>query len=491
MTIIKGLPSNLNLSNTDDKNLEFLIKAFGSMISPEDMASAYSQAGYDVHKASEILYTMLGSSSQSDTHVPTDGFTRAPAPSVGATVGKVSGTNGAGLARPRGLTNEPATAHSRYKPRTSGATLGTVSGIIGADYGRIKAKTNRTGETTKPVKLFSNEIPASQIWVEKPQTVKNVPTETVNADTVSFLYEMLGDGFNLDIDDIRGVLGGCGYDVQETMERLMNMSAPNVDLGSGTSSSVDQTSTDAHEDLSVNFEENVQLSDPSRRLNLQKEILTNLFHGPEISEVAPETVRPKRQPRTRKYGLVTAPLEDTTVELKTPIVKKEVNENGNEEVEDNYETLREATMEHWITMKQYYRAAADAYAKGDDERSHRLVEQGHCYMAKASEADEKSTKLLTQNSDDGEAISINLNDYDPKDAIHLLKTQLKSMSGIPSIHYLKVMVGANDVKNKRKRLIRKLLERDAINWTEEEDGQVMSIRIDVINPKRLSFNKQG
>ncbi|KAI3815002.1 hypothetical protein L1987_14652 [Smallanthus sonchifolius] len=486
MTIMRGPSSSINPSSADDKNLEFLLEAFGSMLSADDMASAYCQANYDLNKASEILYSMLGSSSNNDIHISTDDLTRTPASSVGVTVGTVSGVNGADYSRSRTLTNEPAMVLSRSKPRTSGVSVGTVSGVIGADYGRFRAKTKITCETTKPVKLMSNEFPVSQIWVEKPQPLNNAPTETMNKDIEMFLLRMLGDGFQLDIEVIREVLGGCGYDVQESMEKLMNMSTPSSDLGDITSSMVDETKST---DLGIKFEENLS----SRRSNLEKEVLNSLFIGPEKSEVGPGTIPPRRQPRTRKYGLVTEPLIDGVIEFKAPIVKKEVNGDGNEEDEDNYETLREAVMEHWITMKQYYRAAADAYAKGNYELSNKLVEEGHFYMSKAREADATSAKILTQTRDDGEAISIDLNNYDPKDAIRLLKTQLKSMSGIPSIHYLKVMVGTNDDKNKpnaRKRLISKLLERDAITWTEEQDGQIMAIRIDVINPKRLSFNKK-
>lgn len=42
----------------------------------------------------------------------------------------------------------------------------------------------------------------------------------------------------------------------------------------------------------------------------------------------PGTIRPRRQPRTRKYGLVTGPLEDAVIEFKNPIVKKESNGDG-------------------------------------------------------------------------------------------------------------------------------------------------------------------
>ncbi|KAL8242650.1 hypothetical protein R6Q59_012952 [Mikania micrantha] len=384
MTILNGPSSTLKLSDADDKNLESLFEAFGSMISPEDMASAYCQAGYNLNKASEILYNMLGSSSSNDTHILTDNLTRAPASSVGVTVGTVAGVNGADYARSRILAKEPATVVSRSKPRTS-ASVGTVSGVIGADYGRFRAKTKKTCETTKPVKLMSNEFHVSEIWVEKSKPVNNAPTETMIKDIEMFLLQMLGDGFQLDIKVIREVLGGCGYDVQESMEKLMNMSAPTLDLKDITSSVVDQISTDTHthQDLGIEFEDKIQLSDSSRRLNLEKEVLDNLFI---VSEMEPAKIPPRKQPRIRKYGLVTGPLEDEVIEFKTPIIKKELNEDGNVEVEDNYETLREAVTEHWITMKQYYRSAADAYAKGNIELAYKLVEQvgililSSCYL---------------------------------------------------------------------------------------------------------------
>ncbi|KAK1414308.1 hypothetical protein QVD17_30052 [Tagetes erecta] len=511
MTIMKGLSLNVNPSNADDKNLEYLFEAFGSMISPEDMASAYCQAGYDVNKASEILYAMLGSSSSND-------LTGPPASSVGVTVGTVSG--GANYENSRTLIIEPVAALSRSKPRTSGVSVGTVSGVIGADYGRFKAKTKTYSEPTKPVKLMSNEIPASQIWVEKPQAVNNAskpvksvskgfpasqmwvekqqpyskaPTETMNKDTEMFLLQMLGDGFQLDVNVIREVLAGCGYDVQESMEKLMNMSATTKDLVGTTSSTADQTSTGTHQSLETKFEENLQLRNSSRRSDLEKEVLDNLFIVPGISEMKPGTIRPRRQPRTRKYGLVTGPLEDAVIEFKNPIVKKELNGDENAEVEDNYETLRQAVTEHLTTMKQYYVAAAEACAKGNYELSHKLFEQGHFYMAKAREANETSANLLTQTRDDGGVISLNLNAHGPTEAKRLLKIQLKSMSGIPSIRYLKVVVGTNNDKKKtnaRKLKISELLEMNTITWTEEldeHDHLIMTIRIDVINPQQLKF----
>jgi hypothetical protein len=38
--------------------------------------------------------------------------------------------------------------------------------------------------------------------------------------------------------------------------------------------------------------------------------------------------------------------------------------------------------------------------------------------------------------------------------------------------------------------ILKQLEKESIKWTEVDDGGAIMIRVDVINPKRLSFSKK-
>ncbi|KAI3755122.1 hypothetical protein L1987_54917 [Smallanthus sonchifolius] len=110
--------------------------------------------------------------------------------------------------------------------------------------------------------------------------------------------------------------------------------------------------------------------------------------------------------------------------------------HGNEEVEDNYDILREAVMEHWTTLKLYYRAAADEYVKGNIELSDKLVKEVASpvfeFLFSAFPLNDLFIAFFSHFSlNDGEAISINLNDHDPKEAVRLLKTQLKSMSGIP------------------------------------------------------------
>ncbi|KAI3515263.1 hypothetical protein L1887_14083 [Cichorium endivia] len=112
-----------------------------------------------------------------------------------------------------------------------------LRGIIGADYGRSRPLTKKVSEITRPFNLMSTEIPASQIWIEKSKP-DNVKTETMNKDIDLFLPKMLGDGFQLDMDVIKEAVGSCGYDIQESMEKLMNMSSTTLDLGNATSSMV-------------------------------------------------------------------------------------------------------------------------------------------------------------------------------------------------------------------------------------------------------------
>ncbi|KVH93055.1 hypothetical protein Ccrd_004899 [Cynara cardunculus var. scolymus] len=391
MTRMDGPSSSSTCSNDDDKNLEWLFEAFGSKISINDMASAYCQAEHDLRKASEIICNMLGSSSSNDIPISTDDLTSEsavgsdnnpmgksyetrilsqPKPTnSGISVGTVSGADTTMSAT---SINEPPKVLSRSKPKNSGISVGTISGIIGAGYGRSRPSTKEYREITKPVKLMSTEFPVSQIWVEKPQSV-NATTGTMNKEIEQFLLKMLGDGFKLDMGVIKEVVGGCGYDVRESMEKLMDMSSPTLDQQDVTPSMVNQTkSIDARQDLDIKCEEKLKFTaSGSGREDLEKEVLCNLFTVPERSEVKPRKILPKREPRTRQFGLVTGPLEEGVTEFRTPIVKKE----GNEQNEDNYEILREAAMEFWITMKKYYRAAADAYAKGSYELADKLIKE--------------------------------------------------------------------------------------------------------------------
>ncbi|KAK3199016.1 hypothetical protein Dsin_022431 [Dipteronia sinensis] len=213
------------------------------------------------------------------------------------------------------------------------------------------------------------------------------------------------------------------------------------------------------------------------RIGLQKEILQSLFIAPERSEEAPIRkiiVRPAAR-RSRAFGkLVVKPYKDTT--KKNTTVSAEAQEDTRDEDEDDensFDFQRKAVKEYWFTMKEYYKAAFDAFAKGDYERANKLLQQGQFFNQKAREADEKSAQKILQVRDD-EVLSLDWCELEPKEAIRLLRTHLTSLGGIPSIKYLRVIVGANDedtARGARKRMILKQLEKESIEY---KDGRERS-----------------
>ncbi|XWS09969.1 hypothetical protein CRYUN_Cryun39dG0035600 [Craigia yunnanensis] len=234
------------------------------------------------------------------------------------------------------------------------------------------------------------------------------------------------------------------------------------------------------------------------RLTLEKEVLEALFTVPERSEEAPKRTRVVRVVRrSRAFGeLVTEPLKDTDTSLTTTVVKllkvsKDVKDEHDED-ENSCDVLRQAVKEYWITMKEYYKAAVEAFADGDKARATKLVELGHFFNKKAREADERSSDKIHETScRDDEIISLDLRNFEPKEALNLLRVHLTSVSGIPSIKCLRIIVGTIEEDTKKgapRRLTMKQLK-ESIKWNEEENGRIISIRVDLINPKHMSFVK--
>ncbi|KAM7498719.1 hypothetical protein LguiA_023133 [Lonicera macranthoides] len=285
---------------------------------------------------------------------------------------------------------------------------------------------------------------------------------------------------------------------RQSMEKLLDLSASTLENSDYVLSMAAQNPTRKSLDLGALQCQQESTSRASAigkrekdRNDLQKEILKSLFNVPERAEEAPKRIHTVR---TRAYGhVVTEPLKETTPPFrKTVTVKAKVTEDEDDESENSYEVLRKAVKEYWNTMKEYYEAAVDSFAKGDLDRAYKLLEEGQFFMKKAREADERSAQKLIQTRDEIEEVSIDLQDHEPRGAIRLLKSHLTSLSGIPSIQYLKLTVGTNGSNAKegaRKRLILKLLEKESIKWTEEGDGWIIVIRVDQINPKSLKFAK--
>lgn len=184
------LPSSNSYGDDDNKNLELLLDAFSSVVSLEDIASAYCQAGRNVYAAGELLCKHNGSISTSS--------------------GSKEDHNGASSSKlstdsflEKTYVEKNSTAS---KQRNRSVSMGTVSGVIGREYSWTKPSSYEQRTVKKPLKLNSSEIPPSEVWGE--HTPESVTTnETVKKDVEEFLFKMLGDGFKLDMGVIREVLG--------------------------------------------------------------------------------------------------------------------------------------------------------------------------------------------------------------------------------------------------------------------------------------------
>ncbi|XP_057512220.1 putative nuclear RNA export factor SDE5 isoform X1 [Actinidia eriantha] len=496
----EAVTSSISYCDDDKRDLEKLLDAFGSVVSLEDIASAYCQAGRDIYTAGEILCNLQGSTSSSSSCTSKSEL-------QGLSVSKESSDGNLS-----DKSNYVETNPIASKQKKCSVSMGTVSGVIGREYAWSRPSRNESRAVNKPLKLNSEELPISEIWGEEVPTHMTAKVERMHRDMEEFLFKMLGDGFRLDRNIIQEVLGLCGYDVEKSMERLLDLSASTLEKSDDVFSSTAQKAMEKYLDSEpisckpepqcINSARSSKARFKSRneapksdkdRYNLQREVLEALFSVPERSEDASERTRPLKEVRkSRGFGrVVVEPLTDTTTVPETVIAEFRAIENENEENDDSYHVLRKAVKEYWVTMKEYYKAAVDAFANGDHERANKLLEKGHFFKQKAQEADEKSSHVFLQTRE--EEMSLDLHEHEPKEAIRFLRLHLSSLSGIPSIRYLKVTVSGNTGDTKegaRKRLIVKLLDKESIKWIEESNGKVLVIRLDEINPKRLTFAKK-
>ncbi|ONI12794.1 hypothetical protein PRUPE_4G184000 [Prunus persica] len=429
-------------SSDDDqkRDLEYLLEVFSSMCSLKDIASAYCQERQNVEMAAEILCASLVS--------PSDGAGSSKVKFEGA-----SATSSEGMSSDKVLQNPIKGAGNTRasKSKKNSVSGGTVSGMIGKEYIRPRSSTNESIEVKKPLKLGLKEVPASEIWSEEVESTMPAENSKMHADIEEFLFKMLGEGFKLDMDVIREVLGHCGYDVQKSMENLLFMSASNLEksddiigLSSLKSTEMSPYQHSAHSKSPIEEKDG---------LVLQKEVLEALFHVPERSEEAPKRSHPvrevKRYKAFRKFAV--EPFRDTLVECKNATLAPEEVTSADGDGDNSYQVLRRSVKEHWITMKEYYKAAFDAFCEGDRVRTDKLLEEGHFYSRKAQEADEKYTQKLLEAQSRENVVSLDLHHHEPKEAVRLLRLQLTYFSGIPDFTYLKVIVGTNDTTGAARR----------------------------------------
>ncbi|TYI09664.1 hypothetical protein ES332_A09G088900v1 [Gossypium tomentosum] len=536
--------SSLNgLQNDEEEALNSLLDAFGSLVSLNDIASAYCEAGRNPGLAGLILCEMLGipplvATDQSNNEVKnneTSGSSYVKSSQNNSQASEVftadqpvsAATDECSGKRKKDEPMESSCCNSFQrscqengglrspKQKARPVSGGTVSSMLGKGYMKSVPLANGSYPGTKPMKVDSKEMPMSLFWGEELEP-SSQNEDRMHKDMEDFLFKMLGEGFRLERDVIREVLNSCGYNMQKSMKKLLDWSAVSLDkekkpLGESSERTNNihlRTSRPPQENMNIVLNAEVAERQQKDRNDLQKEVLAALFDASERSEELPERSeelpeRSKELPRRSKRParrpialgeIVERPLIDVTAEPKVDRVCSQKDKKDDEDEEDSFQVLRRAVKEYRGTMKEYYKAAVDAFAKGDQDEANKLLEQGQFFQEKARQADEESNQKIfeTRNTETDDEMLLELHNHGTREAIQLLKCHLSSLAGIPSFKYLKVIINTDKEDSSKgtcRRLVMKLLQKESISWSEGETSGIILIQLDNINPKRLSFAK--
>ncbi|XP_039139126.1 putative nuclear RNA export factor SDE5 isoform X1 [Dioscorea cayenensis subsp. rotundata] len=485
--------SSSGFENDDEtRALISLLSAFGSVCSLDEIADAYCKGERDVNRTGEILCQLQTSKSNGDVQGSNKGLDH-PEPTQSLHGHTVVETT---------LPDK----NSKGKSSKACASLGTVSSVMGRTYCKTTPSLNETSRTSKPLIVeMKGSIEEDHEIDLITSRIADLKASIHDKDVEEFLFSMLGDGFQLRKDVIREVLGQCGYNVKDSMEELLALSNKSMDkqrhLNCDTAQNVTGEnleikacgSSQSHLSSSSGRNSTEQSNLDEEKSSLSREILESLFHAPPRSDQEPRKRLEWGLNRTRVAGqqIVSKPLEAVpqppliSIRHIRPDFENTLDEN------DQYSLLRKAAKQHWSTMKEYYVAAVDAFNDGDRAKANYLLEQGKYYNQLAREADEKSQQeILNMKSSEQCDFPLDLHEHNPKEAVKLLKVHIRSLASMPSFRYLKVVLetDAMDAKNgRRRRSVTRFLEKDLINWTEEDGNPgTILIKLDEINLDKLS-----
>ncbi|KMT04258.1 hypothetical protein BVRB_8g183340 [Beta vulgaris subsp. vulgaris] len=518
-------PSVTRELDNEDKALKVLLNTFGSAFSLNEIASAFYKAGRDANMASEILCGKQTHPSANATHIPKGSITSGSSKAIiNNDYNRLSYTNRNSSIAPKlksgpgSMGTSTSSVGNNYVWRVAGSkstpngtitkkveapSVATISTVPGKNCVWRIAGSNENPNGIKPLKAeanhFSVPVNTSETSLHtrdansgSSESSSSVNNAVLNDDMENFLFDMLGSGFQLERSVIRQVLGRCEYDMKKSLETLLDLTAATLDRRNNlcednglhsnskslSSKNPQQKLKSAKSNGSKTMRTNLVSSrQPTDRYEQQKDISSAVFH---VTEQPDLTVSAHLDSATRSRAngaVVTEPLEDIAEDYDAD--------------EGSYHILRKAVKEHRETMKEYYKAAAEAFARCDRGQALLMLEKGQFFYEKAREADEESATKIFETSADGEMqneISLDLQDHDAKEAIRLVKIHLRTLSGIPLVGNLKIIIGNDDRDvEKRKRLILKLLEKEAIKWIEDENTSSILIRLDRINRRSLSF----
>ncbi|XP_074568437.1 SMR domain-containing protein At5g58720 [Curcuma longa] len=458
-------------ANGDDaaRALEWLIDAFSSSVSLDQIDSACREAGGDAFKAAGILGSQLD-----------DPGEKLP---EGKRVGAVR------------------------KQKRAPASTGIVPDVIGKGY---------TGSVRRSRDGGSN-------LQFKDGTKRMYSVEEAE----QFLCSMLGHMSEITMDVVRDVLDQCGNSVEKALEALLDISAsssdqlnqgpyendgtcrrsyscsrPEVISRSPSESSISSSQlTDMISDSASNSlsekEHIPQVCHASSKRNhakvlaeseipmpynyLQQQVLESLFNIPNS---------PTCEPSRMNWKKVVEKVESFGQGLEfSSLSTKDTQENVSIGKEDIYQVCRDTSKKHWEMMQACYQKAAVAYSRGQRAHASFLSEKGKFFQDLAREEDEQASREIfeARNKHIKNVVTIDLHGQHVKQAIQLLKLHLLLFTYIPSVQYLKVITGcgADAVgKGKMKRSVLALSKKEGIVCTEENVGTLL---LHIGEPKQYSF----
>ncbi|CAL5386435.1 unnamed protein product [Camellia sinensis] len=214
-------------------------------------------------------------------------------------------------------------------------------------------------------------------------------------------------------------------------------------------------------------------TDPrSSELELPQKVLESLFNMSKSSKHEPNTMNWRDV--VKKMESVGQRFDYDPADATEP---EHIHAKG-----DAYQVHRKAATQHWDSMKSYYQKAATAFSNGEREYAAYLSEQGRSYNKMAREADEKASQEIfkARNKNIENVITIDLHGQHVKQAIKFLKVHLLFGAYVRSVQIFRVITGCGSHgvgKSKLKQSVINLVEREGIEWSEENRGSVL-IRLD-------------
>ncbi|RCV14143.1 hypothetical protein SETIT_2G402300v2 [Setaria italica] len=469
-------------SDNETRALNTLLDVFGCAFSLDDIADAYVKSMGDVNKAGDILTNLQLSLPHNNDFEP------SVKTNLSQTDKAVEENYMKNSSQPRTLSQIEQAVEAKHmenlaqtrmpeKLQKSSAAFGTVSSMLGKESSRATTAVNGASKKDKPLKVELPEYMRDDFKVKADDSNSAPRRETLNnSDVEEFLFCMLGEGFKLSMEVIRDVLGSCGYDIKKSMEELISSSEKHLDKKVENKHNAIQ---DVAVECSVSKRSTQSSQEGMQRSKPQispGELIEAIFTVPGRLEEEPKLKRNELGTNRRRVSYqkpISKPLEDlstysTDFPMKVIVGSKEPAVN-----EEDYQNYRRAAKQHWDMMKQYYEKAADAFREGNQKEVDYLIQEGkRCYQM-ARLADEKSAGeiIMSKKIESRNEFCLDLRTQDPANVSNLLRLHLKQLANIPSFDYLKVIIGVDDGSFKmgqRRRKVMKYLEKNSIQWTEEE-----------------------